>query len=597
MTFRIDTLGCKVNQYEGQVIRERFRAHGMNEAGPSEPAALVVVNVCSVTATAEAKARKVVRRAVRENPGARVFVTGCATDSLRAALRRIEGVEAVIPNARKLDIAHLLEMAQPQWSIECDHAGEVDKNEGGARSSARGRTYRPHPNPLPEGEGTASPLPLGAGSGVKDFCPPQILLRNPLACQSELVPASLLPSDKEILNQVQNDKTAVLLQNPPQTRDPHPSLENSLVVCTVSGFAGHSRAFVKVQDGCDARCSYCIVPDLRGKPVSKPFDVAVTEIRRLSADGCREIVVCGIHVGRYGLDLRPRKSLLDLLEAVRSLPGGARIRLSSIEVGEIDSALLDFLAAGETVCPHLHVPLQSGSDSVLKRMNRGYSSGEFVEKIGRVRSRLDRAAITTDVIVGFPGEGRGDFDLTLDVCSACGFGKIHVFPFSPRPGTPAAALRPCPAGDVRERLVELKGLERQLAAKYRRTLLGSEARVLVEHPGEAACDDNPPVTRRKIEAAGAAGPDLAGSRGVAGHPEAGAAPQADAERTSVGVRRPAVPSGLSERYVRVYFAGAPGCAGQLVALSLTKPFGNGLWGERTLQKKYTKFVDIGNFCS
>ena len=243
-----------------------------------------------------------------------------------------------------------------------------------------------------------------------------------------------------------------------------------------------SRAVLKVQDGCPASCAYCIVPKVRPAVRSVPPGEAVRQLRELVAAGFGEVVLCGIHLGLYGTDLEPRMGLVDLLERLLAVEGLGRLRLSSIEPMEADARLLGLVASEpQRLCPHLHLPLQSGDDGVLRRMGRPYTSGDFLAKVDQVRAALPRPAVTTDVLVGFPGESRAAFENTLRVCRQAGFSRMHVFPFSRRPGTPAAQM----AGQVaravlRARRASAGALGEELAAAYRESFVGGTAEVAVE---------------------------------------------------------------------------------------------------------------------
>jgi threonylcarbamoyladenosine tRNA methylthiotransferase MtaB len=246
----------------------------------------------------------------------------------------------------------------------------------------------------------------------------------------------------------------------------------------ISDFAGHTRAFVKVQDGCDAGCAYCIVPSVRGRPRSRPMGEVLDEIRRL-AERFREVVLTGVHLGLYrdasGADLT------DLVRAVLEATPVERLRLTSVEVNEITPALLDLAASSAGFCPHFHVPLQSGSDRVLERMNRRYTSGEFLGALGDIRARFDRPSVTSDVIVGFPGETDNDFAQTVGVCRAAEFSRMHIFRYSDRPGTAAEAMGgKCPASVITSRHHELGALAAELALAYKQQFVGRTVDVLVE---------------------------------------------------------------------------------------------------------------------
>ncbi len=245
-------------------------------------------------------------------------------------------------------------------------------------------------------------------------------------------------------------------------------------------FDGRTRAFLKVQEGCDAGCAYCILPRVRGKPRSRPVQDAAAEARRLVDAGFREVVVTGIHLGFYGRDLSEGAGLPGLVRAVAETPGLRRLRLSSIEPLEVDDELLDAMRH-PAVCPHLHLPLQSGDSGVLRRMRRPYTPGEFLRVVDAVRAGLEKPAITTDVMVGFPGETDEAFGRTVELVQRVGFSRLHVFPFSPRPGTPAADMDGRVSSDVaKERSRRLRELGRELAAGWARSFIGRTVRVLFE---------------------------------------------------------------------------------------------------------------------
>jgi threonylcarbamoyladenosine tRNA methylthiotransferase MtaB len=255
----------------------------------------------------------------------------------------------------------------------------------------------------------------------------------------------------------------------------------------ISRFSGHHRAFVKVQDGCILRCSFCIIPQVRPRLASRPPEEIEGEVRRLIEAGFHEIVLAGIHLGHYGLEWsRTRRRgewcrLSDLVRRLVRIPGDWRLRLSSLEAAEVTDGLIETIADEPRVCPHLHICLQSGSDRTLSAMKRRYRVRGFLRRIDTIRRRLDSPALTTDVIVGFPGENERAFGETLSVCETAGFSKIHIFPFSPRRGTSAASLpHAVDASIIRERKCRLQALESKLAERYHRSLVGRELQVLVE---------------------------------------------------------------------------------------------------------------------
>jgi threonylcarbamoyladenosine tRNA methylthiotransferase MtaB len=371
-TCRLVTLGCKVNQYETQYVKETLEANGYIEATEGERADLCVVNTCTVTAEGDAKSRQAVRRLHHANPKADIVVMGCYATRDPETVRRLPGVAKVIT-----DKTRVVEELGP--------FGVLHKIDGIAR------------------------------------------------------------------------------------------------------FDDHQRAFVKVQDGCLLHCSYCIIPHVRPSLRSRPPEQIIEEIRRLVENGYREVVLTGIHLGHYGIDLsrgRPKSAwcrLWHLLERLADLPGDFRIRLSSLEAAEARDDLVRVLAEQPRVCPHLHLCLQSGSDRILARMKRRYRSAGFLERCRRIRAALDRPAFSTDVIVGFPGETDADFEATCRVVREAGFARIHIFSYSPREGTEAAGWRESvPPGVVAERRARLLEIERELADDYGRGLVGRRLDVLVE---------------------------------------------------------------------------------------------------------------------
>jgi threonylcarbamoyladenosine tRNA methylthiotransferase MtaB len=371
-TCRLVTLGCKVNQYETQHVKEALESSGYREAIEGEFADLCVVNTCTVTMEGDAKSRQLIRRLHQENPQARIVVMGCYATRDPDAVGRLPGVTQVIADKTRL-------------------ADEL--------------------------------RPLG--------------VRH--------MPAG------------------------------------------IRRFDGHQRAFVKVQDGCLLNCTFCIIPSVRPTLRSRSTDDIAAEVADLIAAGYQEIVLTGIHLGHYGIDLSRGRSKNDwcrlwhLVDRLDRLPGDFRIRLSSLEAAEVRDDLVAALARSRRVVPHLHICLQSGSDRILRRMKRRYRRAGFIERCQRIRQTLDEPAFSTDVIVGFPGETDNDFADTCEVLRSVGFCKIHVFSYSPRRGTPAAAFQDrVPPAVVHRRRRQLRALEAELAAEYHARLVGRHLDVLVE---------------------------------------------------------------------------------------------------------------------
>lgn len=374
---RIVTLGCKVNQYESQWVKEAFESAGWTEAREGEAVNLCLVNTCTVTQEGDAKSRQTIRRLHHDHPEAAIVVLGCYATRDPDTVSRLPGVRHVIT-----DKTRLAEELEPY----------------GVQS-----------------------LPLG-----------------------------------------------------------------------ISRFDDHQRAFVKVQDGCLLNCSFCIIPKVRPALHSRPVEEIVGEVEQLVAAGYQEIVLTGIHLGHYGIDLsrgRRREQwqrLWHLLRRLGQLPGEFRIRLSSLEAAEARDDLIRTMAELPRVVPHLHLCLQSGSDRILARMKRRYRITGFLQRIDRIRRLLDQPAFTTDVIIGFPGETEEDFEATCRVVREVGFAKVHIFSYSPRLGTEAAASfsrsdQVAPA-IVAERRQRLREIGEELTLAYQKQLLGRGLELLVEGP-------------------------------------------------------------------------------------------------------------------
>lgn len=375
-TCRLVTLGCKVNQYETQLVKEALQRGGYREAEDGEPADLCVVNTCTVTSTGDSKGRQAIRKLARENPDGKTLVMGCYATRDPETVAELPGVFEVVTDKREL---------------------------------------------------------------------PDVLAR---------LGVSGMPDG-------------------------------------ISQFDGRHRAFVKVQDGCILRCTYCIIPDVRPGLRSRSPESIAAEVRRLVENGYREIVLSGIHVGHFGVDTTRGKSGLPpfriwhLFQLLDMIPGDWRMRLSSIEAAEIHDDFISAAADCERLCPQFHPALQSGSETVLRRMRRRYTIARFLDKLEQLRDRIPNVAYTTDVIVGFPGETDEEFERTLDTCRRARFMKVHVFPFSARKGTPAAEFPDQVSPTLKkDRCARLADLERELAMDYYKTLVGRKLEVLVERSSD-----------------------------------------------------------------------------------------------------------------
>jgi threonylcarbamoyladenosine tRNA methylthiotransferase MtaB len=306
---------------------------------------------------------------------------------------------------------------------------------------------------------------------------------------------SFLPGVANIVKN--NDKgkiVEILSQSPPPSPEPHaikPPQTTAYTALSISDFEGHSKAFVKIQDGCENSCSYCKVPLVRGNLRSRPMNDILEEVKRVVENGFREIVLTGICLGAWGKDLFYAKmaeemgfdkvSLVDLLKALNDLGGDFRIRLSSIEPKYVTDELIELMSDNKKFCRHLHIPLQSGDDDILKKMNRPYASGEYKALVNRIRSKISGVAITTDVLIGFPGESEKNFENTVNFIKDILPARTHIFTFSKRRETPAFAMDGGIAADVlKKRYWELKVVTLGASYVYRRRFLDDTLDILVE---------------------------------------------------------------------------------------------------------------------
>jgi len=361
----LDTVGCKLNQAETQLLARQFAQAGYRLVSPDDGADVYVLNTCTVTHVADGKCRRLLRQARRRNPGALVVAIGCYVERARQELSQIKGVDLVLDNSQKMDLLTRLEQS--------------------------GHLVRPE-----------------AVSNRADL---------------------------------------------------------------------RTRAFIKVQDGCNNFCAYCIVPLVRGREKSLPLKQVVDEVGHRVADGYKEVVLTGTEIGSYR---HGKADLPELLRRILEETGVARLRLSSLQPQEITPELIS-LWHDERLCRHFHLSLQSGSNSVLKRMKRRYTAADYQRAVDLIREAVPGAAVTTDIIVGFPGETEAEFKESYNFARQMNFARIHVFSYSPRPGTKAAAM-PRQVDDKarRERSRRMLALGRACVRNFRKGCLGKTMLVLWE---------------------------------------------------------------------------------------------------------------------
>ena len=386
MNFKVYSLGCKVNSYECSALSSLLLSKGYSEA-KDDDCDIVIINTCSVTATADQKSRQHIRKMMKNYPNAICVVMGCYSQG---------------------NMEYISKEIAPQILVGTSHRNEI-----------------------PE------------------------LIEEYLKDKKPIVRVDANPRDFKYEE------------------------------LGVTSFSENVRAYLKIQDGCDNFCTYCLIPYRRGKMRSRSKENVVAEAKYLISQGYQEIVLTGIHVGGYGRDLEGT-SFSDLVDELCHLDGLNSLRISSIEESEIDDHLIDLVVNNKVLAKHLHIPLQSGSETVLKRMNRKYDKAAFLAKLQKIRKSYLDIALTTDVIVGFPGESEEEFKETFDFIKQCDFNMLHVFPFSAREGTAAYLMKNQVNPQVKkERARILIDLSNELWDKYVDQFVGKEVEVLIEENLEA----------------------------------------------------------------------------------------------------------------
>ncbi|MGA7839432.1 MAG: tRNA (N(6)-L-threonylcarbamoyladenosine(37)-C(2))-methylthiotransferase MtaB [Candidatus Acidiferrales bacterium] len=426
-TFSLENFGCRATEADAAAMRRVLRSAGWTMLDQHASADVVVLNTCTVTSAADSQARDAVRKIHRANPTARILVTGCYAQRAPEDVAQLPGVAWVVGNSHQTEIPRLL-------SELCAPDAETLSAAGSAADVRH------------ESEDSAS---------VRDFVPLATLDTEPMSLARG--PAKILTGD--IFAQT-------VMQASP--------LEDSARVP-----ADRTRPILKIQDGCNNRCSYCVIPFVRGLSRSLPPNQVLEETRKLIAAGAKEIVLSGINLGAYGRDLSPRVELADLVRRVLDQTELEQLRFSSIEPQDITEDFVALVAASPRIAPHFHVPLQSGSDRILRAMHRWYRAAHYAERVQLIRTALPDAAIGADVIAGFPGETDEDFAATFDFITRLPFTYLHVFSFSARPGTKAADLgAPVSPAVTRDRARALRALGQQKTAAFRQLNAGRTLRAL-----------------------------------------------------------------------------------------------------------------------
>jgi threonylcarbamoyladenosine tRNA methylthiotransferase MtaB len=436
--YHVENFGCRASRADGEAIAANLRHNGLLPAQAPASANVVIVNTCSVTAEADRQARAWIRRVRRQNPAARVIVTGCYAQRAPKELAALPEVDAVIGNSHKSMVASI--------ATELTNSSVI-LNQPSVILRSRKR-----PKDLDD---------LSASGAASGFSPP-----DP-GCGGNTAASAFIP-----LSKILHDDAFA---------------HSELAALPFAADAHQTRPNLKVQDGCGNRCSFCIIPTTRGHSRSVPLATCLDNVRRYvdqggngNARGGVELVLSGINLGRWGRDLHPAQRFEDLVAAILTQTSLPRLRLSSIEPMDWSPDLLALyrefsVGLQPRLARHAHLPLQSGSDSILRRMYRRYRPWHYAERLAAIRALLPDAAIGADVMIGFPGETDALFDESYRFLSEQPLTYLHLFPFSARPGTPAWELHrqnPVPARAVHERMAALRDLIAEKSRAFRTSFLG-----------------------------------------------------------------------------------------------------------------------------
>jgi len=435
-TFHILNFGCRASQADGAALKQQLLQAGLQEVASVEESALAVLNTCTVTASADAEVRQFVRRIHRRNPQCRILVTGCYAQRAPEEIARLEGVAWVVGNSHK----HLVDtILAPERAVESDDRviGRPDEQQEDGLPISH---LTPH---------AATPLVEIRALGNNEW---------QLASADQAGSAVHSPDH--------------LVRRPPDFPDPGLRTPDSglSIPDSVRVFVGEiteefhfapvfaddrTRPTLKIQDGCDARCSFCVIPSVRGPSRSMPPERVVEQVRKLEDAGFHELVLSGINLGGYGRDLDRRINFLGMVERILHETSIARIRISSIEPMDVSWALIDLASRESRLAEHFHVPLQSGCDRILRLMQRRYWTKQYAQRILALHEKIPNAAIGADLMVGFPGETDRDHAASVRFIESLPYTYLHIFPFSARPGTPASTA----AGQVNGRVARERSQE------------------------------------------------------------------------------------------------------------------------------------------
>jgi threonylcarbamoyladenosine tRNA methylthiotransferase MtaB len=450
--YYVENFGCRATQADGAALERQFEQRGMARASTPAQASVVVMNTCTVTAAADQDARAAIRRVRRQNPQAQIVVTGCYAQRAPQEIAALPGVTLVIGNSHKHQLAEIV----------------------GGRDAG---------SPLASG---SSGAPESERPGASDFGGWRSALSARITADSQ--PGALAPAAFVPLTILTHPETAIFVSDI--------FAHTELLAAPVFDAANErTRPNLKVQDGCDNRCSFCVIPYVRGQSRSLPIDRILSEVNRLVESGYREVVISGINLGRWGRDLavssqlsalgnsrRPTTNdqrLTSLIHAILAETALEKLRVSSVEPMDWTDDLISAVASSPRIAKHAHVPMQSASDAVLRRMHRKYRPGHYREKIEKIRAAMPAAAIGADVMVGFPGETDAEFETTRRMIEDLPFTYLHVFTYSARPGTPAASMtNQVPVHLARERNRILRELAAEKKLAFMRGFVGNTSEAI-----------------------------------------------------------------------------------------------------------------------
>lgn len=443
-SFYVENFGCRATQADGAGIEKDLIDHGLVRAGQAQEANLVVLNTCTVTASADQDVRATIRRIHRENPDCRIIVTGCYAQRAPEEIAALPGVSVVVGNSHKHQLAHIAterflcgDRAEPLPAAFIPVAHVTGQSRVTTESVAP-------PVPAAVDGGARTRLPASEGTGI----PAEVIVGDIFA-HTELVAAPVFDAGAE-----------------------------------------KTRPNLKVQDGCDNRCSFCIIPFVRGQNRSLPLDEVLREVDTLVTAGYREVVISGINLGRWGRDYEKPQKFIDLVRAIVEKTALERLRISSVEPMDWTDELIALVASSPRIAKHAHLPMQSGSDRVLRKMHRKYRPWHYAEKLTKIRLAMPTAAIGADVMVGFPGESDLDFEETRALIEQSPFTYLHVFTYSGRPGTPSYTMpSQVPVHVAKERNRILRELAAEKKLRFMQSFVGKNLSAITLSVQENGCTE------------------------------------------------------------------------------------------------------------